>query len=84
MLREGINFFNRFSAEQRYIVAYAMPLYHLHREKNLSQNEFIKRYKWLNSPSEALCEMFHELEKLFVNLTFRRIQRSLVPKLCVR
>lgn len=74
-----ITFFNPFSAEQqyivvsntygkywrRYIVAYAMTSYYSHREKTLSQDKFIKRYKWLDFSAEALREMLHKFKKLF-------------------
>lgn len=37
---------NPFSAERRYIVAHALEPYYTHYERSVSQNNFIKRYKW--------------------------------------
>ena len=58
-----IGVFNPFSAERRYIVAYAMAPYSSHCEKALSQNKFIKRYKGSNFIAK-------EFKKLFLCLTF--------------
>lgn len=42
-----------------------MTSYYSHREKTLSQDKFIKRYKWLDFSAEALREMLHKFKKLF-------------------